>query len=219
VRGEAAPPGLHGRAPARPRGCRARAQVGRTQQQGAGGEGERRCSGRSGVTGGEQQGEARWGGAPTMAQPAGNGGGASWWRSVEARAERGGPAASRPGGGSQTGGIGINRRCGNPARSRGSDGAAAWRTSCLLRSRAVVHRAATAQEERGPAQGRAHGGSRRGRGDEAADEIETPRQVGPSALLDHDGRGGSEGSTAHPTRALPRAEIDLPGAVQRRLRK
>ena len=154
---EAIPPGLHGWAPAHPQGCRARTQVGRTKQQGAGGEGERRCSGRSGVTGAEQQGETRWGGAPTMAQPAGDGGGASWW-SVEAGAERGGPAAARPGGGSQTGGIGIDRRCGNPARSRGSDGAAAWRTSCLLRSRTVVHRAATAQEERGPAQGRAHGG-------------------------------------------------------------
>ena len=46
---------------------------------------------------------------------------------------------------------------------------------------------------------------------EAADEIESPRQVGPSALLEHDGRGGSEGSTTHSTRALPPAEIDLPG--------
>ena len=72
------------------------------------------------------------------------------------------------------------------------------------------------QEEGGAA---AHGRRRRGRGDEATDEIETPRKVGPSSLLNHDGRHGSEGSTAHPTRALPRAEIDLPGAAQRRLRK
>jgi len=87
-RGEAVLPGLHGRAPARPRGCRARAQVGRTQQQGADGEGERRCSGRSGVTGGEQQGVVRWGGAPTAARPA-NCGEATRWRCVEARAGRG----------------------------------------------------------------------------------------------------------------------------------
>ena len=83
----------------------------------------------------------------------------------------------------------------------------------------VAHQAAVgeAHEEGGAAA--AHGRRRRGRGDEAADEIETPRKVGPSSLLNHDGRHGSEGSTAHPTRALPRAEIDLPGAVQRRLRK
>jgi len=47
--GEAVPPGLHGWAPARPRGCRARAQVGRTKQQGADSEGERGCSGGSGA--------------------------------------------------------------------------------------------------------------------------------------------------------------------------
>ena len=33
-----------------------------------------------------------------------------------------------------SGGAGIDRRRGNPPQSRGSDGAAAWRTSCLLRS-------------------------------------------------------------------------------------
>ena len=64
--------------------------------------------------GGEELGKPRWCGAPTMAQPAGDGGGASWW-SVEAGAERGGPAAARPGGRSQTGGAGIDRRRGNPA--------------------------------------------------------------------------------------------------------
>ena len=74
----------------------------------------------------------------------------------------------------------------------------------------VVHQAAVGetQEEGGAA---AHGRRQRGRGDEVADEIESPRQVGPSALLDHDGRGGSVGSTAHPMRALPPAEIHLPG--------
>ena len=45
------------------------------------------------------------GAAPTMARPAGDGGGVLWWSSVEAGAERGGPAAARPGGGSQTGGA------------------------------------------------------------------------------------------------------------------
>ena len=74
-----------------------------------------------------------------------------------------------------------------------------------------AHRAATAQEERGPARGSARGGSRRGRGDEGADEIASPQEVGPSAMLDDDRHGGSEGSTGHPTRALPPAEIDLPG--------
>ena len=65
------------------------------------------------------------------------------------RGEAGWPRCSSSRRRISTGGAGIDRRRGNPARSRGSDGAAAWRTSCLLRSRAVVHRAATAQEERG----------------------------------------------------------------------
>ena len=36
-------------------------------------------------------------------------------------------------------------------------------------------------------------------------------EVGLLAVLDGDRHGGSEGSTGHPTRALPPAEIDLPG--------
>jgi len=84
-----------------------------------------------------------------------------------------------------TGVAGIDRRRGNPARSRGSDGTEAWRTSCLLHSRVVMHRATTTQEERGPARGRAHGGSRRGRGDEGPDEIASPWEVGPSTVLDN----------------------------------
>ena len=36
-------------------------------------------------------------------------------------------------------------------------------------------------------------------------------EVGPLAVLDNDRHGGSEGSAGHPTRALPLAEIDLPG--------
>ena len=36
-------------------------------------------------------------------------------------------------------------------------------------------------------------------------------EVGPLAVLDDDRHGGSEESAGHPTRALPPAEIDLPG--------
>ena len=36
-------------------------------------------------------------------------------------------------------------------------------------------------------------------------------EVGLLAVLDDDRHGGSEGSAGHPTRALPPAEIDLPG--------
>ena len=36
-------------------------------------------------------------------------------------------------------------------------------------------------------------------------------EVGPLAMLDDDRHGVSEGSAGHPTRALPPAEIDLPG--------
>ena len=36
-------------------------------------------------------------------------------------------------------------------------------------------------------------------------------EVGPLAVLDDDRHGGSEGSAGHPTRALPPAEMDLPG--------
>ena len=36
-------------------------------------------------------------------------------------------------------------------------------------------------------------------------------EVGPLAVLDDDRHGRSEGSAGHPTRALPPAEIDLPG--------
>ena len=36
-------------------------------------------------------------------------------------------------------------------------------------------------------------------------------EIGPLAVLDDDRHDGSEGSTEHPTRALPPAEIDLPG--------
>ena len=36
-------------------------------------------------------------------------------------------------------------------------------------------------------------------------------EVGPLVVLDDDRHGGSEGSAGHPTRALPPAEIDLPG--------
>ena len=36
-------------------------------------------------------------------------------------------------------------------------------------------------------------------------------EVGLLAVLDDDKHDGSEGSTGHPTRALPPAEIDLPG--------
>ena len=38
-------------------------------------------------------------------------------------------------------------------------------------------------------------------------------KVGPLLLLDDDRHGRSEGSAEHPTRALPPAEIDLPGGV------
>ena len=55
----------------------------------------------SGGDGGEELGKPRWGGAPTMARPAGDGGGATWWRSVEAGAEQGGPAAACSGSGSR----------------------------------------------------------------------------------------------------------------------
>ena len=63
------------------------------------------------VPDGEVLGMPRWGGAPTMAQLAGDGGGATWWRSVEAGVKRGDPAAARPGNGSRraapesTGGV------------------------------------------------------------------------------------------------------------------
>ena len=36
-------------------------------------------------------------------------------------------------------------------------------------------------------------------------------EVGLLAVLDNDRHDGSEGSAGHPTRALPPAEIDLPG--------
>ena len=36
-------------------------------------------------------------------------------------------------------------------------------------------------------------------------------EVGPLAVLDDDRHDGSEGSAGHPMRALPPAEIDLPG--------
>ena len=36
-------------------------------------------------------------------------------------------------------------------------------------------------------------------------------EIGPLVVLDDDKHGGSEGSAGHPTRALPAAEIDLPG--------
>jgi len=118
-----------------------------------------------------------------------------------------------------TGGAEINWRHGNPARSRGSDGAVAWHTSCLLRSRAVVHRAVTAQE-RGPARGRAHGASRRRRGDEGVDEIASPREVGPSAVLDHDDGVADQ---IDPRRILrgrcPRRRSISPGAGRRRLQR
>ena len=68
-----------------------------------------------------------------------------------------------------------------------------------------------AQEERGPARGRAHGGSRRGRGDEGADEIASPRKVGPSAARRRNGTADQRDPRADPTSAQPPAEIDLPG--------
>ena len=36
-------------------------------------------------------------------------------------------------------------------------------------------------------------------------------EVGPLTVRDDDMHGGSKGSAGHPTRALPPAEIDLPG--------
>ena len=108
----------------------------------------------SGGDGGEELGKPRWGGAPTMARPAGNGGGATWWRSVEAGAKRGGPAAARPGGGSRraapesTGGAvtrpnlaaPMAQRPGAPhassaARAQGSDSAGGERASTGPRAR------------------------------------------------------------------------------------
>ena len=131
-------------------------------------------------------------------------------RSVETRAERGGLAAARPGGGSRraapesTGGSVTRPDLAAPMAQRPGAPRASFAAarSCTGQRR---------RRRRGPARGRAHGGSRRGRGDEGADEIASPREVGPSAVLDDDRHGGSEGSAGHPTRALPPAEIDLPG--------
>ena len=133
------------------------------------------------VPGGEVLGMLRWGGAPTMARPAGNGRGAMWW-SVEAGAKWGGPAAGRPGGGSRraapksTSGA-VTRpnlaapmaqqlgapRASSAACAQGSDGAGGERASTGPRAR----------------------GSRRGRGDEGPDEIASPWEVGPSTVLDN----------------------------------
>jgi hypothetical protein len=45
------------------------------------------------------------------------------------------------------------------------------------------------------------------------DEIESPREVGPSALPDHDSATDQRDPRADPSRALPPAETDLPGAA------
>jgi hypothetical protein len=42
------------------------------------------------------------------------------------------------------------------------------------------------------------------------DEIESPREVGPSALPDHNGAADQRDQSTDPMRALPSAEIDLP---------
>ena len=58
---------------------------------------------------------------------------------------------------------------------------------------------------------RTPGGSHR---TEVASATNPGGEVGLLAMLDDDRHDGSEGSTGHPTRALPPAEIDLPGGAR-----